>query len=422
MQFSEDIKRKIKEGRSKFIAMAMTYSLGVFNDNYFKEAAMLLSAKTGKSSLPGVATIQFALPFILFSAYAGWLADRFAKRKVVIGTKILELAAMIIGAIGLFTTNWFCILAMVFLMAFQSTIFSPALNGSIPELYPEEYVSEANAFMKLVTTVAIIMGIFLAGISLDQNWVETEVKFGQILVAIVVLIIAGIGVLASFGVNKHKVERDHAPFPWAGPLNSIKDIHTVRKDPPLLLALIGSCFFYLISSLAVLLLNAYGISQFKYSMTLTSCLKGTLAIGICIGSFVAAKVSTNKTWTKMLYPSTLGIGVGFLLIATMPYISAMLQIYIFFIALIITGTFAGMLLIPIASFIQVRPAANEKGKILGAGNFLDFSGILFSGAVFIWIDKLQILPSYGFYILSIICLVSSYVFAKVVKKDKYKIV
>ena len=133
-------KSEIKEARGKFIAMAATYCLGVFNDNYFKQAAMLMAVSAGLSGLQGTATVLFALPFILFSSSAGWLADRFPKRGVVIATKALELAAMLIGAVGVIMTSWTCILAMVFLMGWQSTLFSPALNGAIPELYPAEYV------------------------------------------------------------------------------------------------------------------------------------------------------------------------------------------------------------------------------------------------------------------------------------------
>ncbi|EKD36313.1 MAG: Major facilitator superfamily MFS_1, partial [uncultured bacterium] len=85
----------IQTVRGKFLAMAVTYCLGVFNDNYFKQAAMLMAVSAGLSGLQGTATVLFALPFVLFSAWAGWLADRFPKRGVVIWAKALELAAML---------------------------------------------------------------------------------------------------------------------------------------------------------------------------------------------------------------------------------------------------------------------------------------------------------------------------------------
>jgi len=159
--------QEVKAARGRFLAMAATYFLGVFNDNLFKQAALLLAVTAGLSGLQGTATALFSLPFILFSAYGGWLADKYSKRQVIIGVKFLELFAMVLGAYGIYTMNWTWILAMVFLMGLQSAFFGPALNGSIPELYPRWYVTKANALLKLVTTLAILLGMAFAGIALD---------------------------------------------------------------------------------------------------------------------------------------------------------------------------------------------------------------------------------------------------------------
>ncbi len=207
---------QIAWARKRFISMALTYFLGVFNDNFFKQAALLLAVAVGLNEVQGQATMLFSLPFILFSAWGGWLADRFAKRRVVIGVKFLELAAMLTGAYGMLTMNWNCILAMVFLMGLQSTLFGPALNGAIPELYPRSYVTRANALLKLVTTVAILLGMATAGFALDQHWFVTKIPFGRVLVAAVVVVTGVLGVLASFGVFSRRARGSKNPFPWTG--------------------------------------------------------------------------------------------------------------------------------------------------------------------------------------------------------------
>jgi acyl-[acyl-carrier-protein]-phospholipid O-acyltransferase/long-chain-fatty-acid--[acyl-carrier-protein] ligase len=74
------LKERIRKGRAKFAAMAGTYFVGVFNDNFFKQAALLMAVAAGKSEMQGYATIIFTLPFIVFAAQAGWCADRFSKR------------------------------------------------------------------------------------------------------------------------------------------------------------------------------------------------------------------------------------------------------------------------------------------------------------------------------------------------------
>ena len=78
----QSMQQEIKQARKRFIAMAVTYFLGVFNDNFFKQAVLLLAVGAGMSSLQGRATELFSLPFILFSAWAGWLADRFTKKRL----------------------------------------------------------------------------------------------------------------------------------------------------------------------------------------------------------------------------------------------------------------------------------------------------------------------------------------------------
>ena len=74
----------VQSGRKCFVAMGATYFFGVFNDNFFKQAVLLLAVTAGLSGLQGQATMLFSLPFILFSAHGGWLADRFPKRQVII--------------------------------------------------------------------------------------------------------------------------------------------------------------------------------------------------------------------------------------------------------------------------------------------------------------------------------------------------
>ena len=189
-------------GNRKYQALALgtSYALGTFNDNFFKQAGLLLAVTTGNAVFQSQVTFLFALPFVLFSAWSGWLADRFAKKSLVICAKTLELAAMLAGAWGMVTLDWNWMLAMTFCMGLSSTLFSPALNGSIPELFPVGQVPRINALFKLGTTASILFGVFLAGIALDQAWIETAYPFGRWLVAI----------LAVTGSRKPQ------PFPMVG--------------------------------------------------------------------------------------------------------------------------------------------------------------------------------------------------------------
>lgn len=372
--------------RKRFIAMAMTYFLGVFNDNFFKQAVLLLAVGLGLNHIQGYATELFSLPFILFSAWGGWLADRFAKKQVVIGVKFLELAAMLIGAYGIWSMNWNCVLSMVFLMGLQSTLFGPALNGSIPELYPRAYVTRANALLKLVTTIGILLGMALAGFGLDQHWFATRIPFGRVLIAVTVVLIAALGVVASFGVFSRPASGTSAtPFPWAGPLHSLRDLVLLKRDPLLLLAVGCDSFFYFISLLAVLVINTLGLQQLGLSSSATSLLSVSLMVGVCAGSLIASKITSHERWTHILMPGAAGMGLslagaGFLVGSSYHQFGLLLLL------LTIAGGFGGLFLIPVTSFIQVRPDAGAKGRVISVANFAAFTCMLLAGRVFPTLD------------------------------------
>ncbi len=393
--------QEIKQARSRFIAMAVTYFLGVFNDNFFKQAVLLLAVAAGLSELQGRATEWFSLPFILFSAWGGWLADRFSKKRVVIGVKFLELAAMLIGAYGILTLDWTCVLAMVFLMGLQSTLFGPALNGSIPELYPPEYVTTANSILKLVTTVAILLGMALAGFALDLQLMQTAIPFGRLVVAGAVVLIAFLGALAAFGVYSRPATGGKVPFPWTGPLKSIRDLIDMRRDPLLLLAVICDCFFYFVSLLAVMVINTLGLQQLEMSKSATSLLSVSLMIGVCFGAFAAAKLTDDKRWTHVLVPGAIGMGVCMAAVGLAVQIMYSVPFFLLLLLLVGAGSFGGLFLIPVTSFIQVRPAADSKGRIIAAANFLAFSGMWCSGRIFSIMDAL-LLPAVSMQFLGLV--------------------
>ncbi len=396
--------QEIKQARKRFIAMAVTYFLGVFNDNFFKQAVLLLAVSAGMSGLQGRATELFSLPFILFSAWGGWLADRFVKRRVVIGVKFLELAAMLIGAYGIITVNWNCVMAMIFLMGLQSTLFGPALNGSIPELYPSEYVTTANSVLKLVTTIAILLGMALAGFALDLHLMETKIPFGSLVVAGGVVCIALLGVLASFGVYSRPATGGKVPFPWTGPLQSIRELLALRKDSLLLLAVCCDSFFYFISLLAVLVINTLGMEQLGLSKSATSILSVSLMTGVCLGAFAAAKLTTDKRWTHVLAPGAIGMGLCMIGAGLLVTGLAHPGFYQLLLILIGTGFFGGLFLIPVTAFIQIRPTADSKGRIIAASNFLAFLGMWCSGRIFTFMDG-AFQPSVSMMLLGTVALI-----------------
>ena len=212
-------------GKKILLSMGTTYAMGTFNDNFFKQAALLLAASAGLESIQGIASAMFALPFVACSAWAGWLADRMPKNRMVIWSKFMELAAMLYGVWALVDMNWAGMVAVVFLMGLQSTIFSPALNGAIPENFPPQEVPRVNALLKLATTATILLGIAAGGVVLDLSEFSAfaafipqgDHGFGRLAVGAVAVFIAVIGLASPLALAKALfLPGQTLPFPYWG--------------------------------------------------------------------------------------------------------------------------------------------------------------------------------------------------------------
>jgi len=389
----------IRRARGQFAAMSCTYFLGVFNDNFFKQAALVLAVAAGRPSMQGYAVAAFTVPFIVFAAPAGWLADRFPKRTVVIGAKWTEFLAMLFGAAGVCCGNWFLIFAMLGTMGMQATVFSPALNGSIPELYPASYVTRANGLLRMIITAAILTGVALAGIALDRQGAGLwNVDRGRLAVAATVMGVALFGLLVSYGVPRRPAADPRVPFPWKGPLHTLQQLAATRKDPLLAVTIAANVFIWFVGSLEILLINPLGIQQFGLSKSMTSCLVASELIGLSVGGLISGRFVTIKRWFRIMGPVSLLMSLVMIGMVLVPSAPARAQLPLLYALTLLLGLTGGIVLIPMESFIQVRPAPERKGAVLSAVNFVVFTGILLSGFISNFMNA-HWAPTFGFGVL-----------------------
>ena len=145
-----------------------TQFLGAFNDNAFKIIISLLGIQLIAGERQGAAFVSivgalFVLPFIVFSPLAGFLADRYRKRNVIVAMKIVELVIMAFGMYALWSKNLILLVFILFCMATQSAFFSPSKYGILPEILDEKNLSRGNGFLQMFTFVAIILGSAFGG-------------------------------------------------------------------------------------------------------------------------------------------------------------------------------------------------------------------------------------------------------------------
>jgi acyl-[acyl-carrier-protein]-phospholipid O-acyltransferase/long-chain-fatty-acid--[acyl-carrier-protein] ligase len=381
-------------GRPGLQAFLWTQFLGAFNDNICRMVVTFLTieafvrssshstvsdpAKSG-AALVGVV---FILPFLLFSGYAGHLADVVSKRRVLIGAKWLEVAAMVamipalvLAARGVIWPS----LGILFMMALQATIFSPAKYGLVPEAWPADDLSRANGLLEMSTFVAIVLGTAVGG-ELFQRWRGEPWITGGVLV-----VLALIGVAASYGIPLTAPARAHARFP-VNPFGEVTaGARRLAANRNLLMTVVGLSFFWFLGALIQLAVLPLGIEELGAGEAASARLFTALALGIGAGSLVAGRLSGDRIELGLVPIGGFGMGLGSLvLVGVVPVYWAV------FGALCAVGFAGGWFAVPLNALLQQKPDAGEKGRILATNNVANTVGILLASAVLYLLgDRLQ---------------------------------
>src|SRR5579863_3392045 len=174
-----------------FQAFLWTQFLAAFNDNVYKMIVSVGAVELAANQLLAgryleLAGAVFVLPFLLFAGYAGQIADRFSKTRVLQCTKAFEIAIMIAGMVALKAHSVNMLLGVLFLLAAQANMFSPAKYGILPEMLDETQISRANGLLEFSTFAAIILGTS-GGTLLFARWKAEPLVMGGMLLGIAIL-------------------------------------------------------------------------------------------------------------------------------------------------------------------------------------------------------------------------------------------
>src|ERR1700728_4556344 len=174
-----------------FQSFLWTQFLGAFNDNVYKMIVSVGAVELAANQALGarylaLAGAVFVLPFLLFAGYAGQIADRFSKTRVLQCTKAFEIVIMLAGIAALRARSVERLLVVLFLLAAQANMFSPAKYGILPEMLDEAQISRANGVLEFSTFAAIILGTS-GGTFLFARWKDEPLVMGGMLLGIAVL-------------------------------------------------------------------------------------------------------------------------------------------------------------------------------------------------------------------------------------------
>ena len=391
-----------------FWSLIVTQFQNAFNDNAIKFLVIYIIvamnfAPAYRDKLVFVVGGLFAFPFILFSLAGGYFADRYSKRSVVIGTKLMEIGVMAVAIAGLAAHNLPVECAAVFLISTQSALFGPSKYGLLPELLPERRLSWGNGIIELGTFIGSITAVMASGY-LAEKYHGREAMAGAILLGCTC-----VGLATSFGISRVPAADPARKFRW----NPFGDLYTQMKtitaDRVLGWAVLGNTYLWFLAALLQFTIVIYGHDVLRVGDTQISYLQAAVGIGIGLGSFAAGYLSDGKIEYGLIPLGAMGMTVfGALLYFPQPSaaIAHWAQAFLFngagaftgrLIDLVSTvvrlrlpdlwllGFSAGFFAVPLNALIQHRPRPEEKGGVIAAGNLLSFVGVfLAAGAYYLF--------------------------------------
>ena len=384
-----------------------TQFLGALNDNVFRWlTAFFLIGLLGQEWTPQIMSKTgtiFVIPFLLFTAPAGVLADRFSKRTIIVIAKIVELAVMVIGLAAFYFQSIWGIYTALFLMCTQSAFFGPCKYGIIPELVKTEQLSRANSFLEGLTYLSVVLGSALT------PWLADRFGPNYAMASLICVVLAGIGIVTSLKIE-HTAPRVTGE---SMSLFFVKDIwhalRQIRHDRYVILAILGSAYFMLLGGFAQLNLIQYGMEVCRYTYVQSGYLFLVAAVGIGIGSWLAGRVSARSVEIGIIPVGAVGmaamaIGLGlirYILSATPGW--GLVPVYVM---VGLFGISCGLFIVPIYSFIQLRSPDAVRGRVIAVSNFIGWLGVLAAALMIgLFCGKLGIAASTMFLIMGTLTLV-----------------
>jgi len=382
-----------------FVGLLVTQFLVALNDNMFRWLLIPIGKDLiGEDNARTWGAICFLVPFVVLAAPAGYVADRFSKRNVMIGCKVAEIVVMTLGTLVILSGKFHLMLIVLFLMGAQSAMFSPSKYGSIPEIVREDRISAANGVIGMTTMFACILGTVAGGYLYDWTAIAsgtTGLPGGEVLpgqhrlwISATALIgVAVVGWIASLFIGRLEPASPQRRFPVNPAAQTIRDLAALIARRALLLGALGSVFFWSLGALGQVNIDKFArdapalVTDQQY----VGYLLGILILGIGVGSALAGVLSGRKVELGLVPFGALGMAAAAMLLSTVPPgvgspWSAPYYWACFW--LLTLGVFAGLYDIPLLAFLQHRSPRESRGRILAAYNFLSFTGMLLASGVF----------------------------------------
>ena len=382
----------------RFFPFFVTQCLGALNDNVYKNVLLLMVTYSLIDSLPvsvslfvNLAAGLFILPFFLFSAHAGAVADSMDKAKLIRRLKLIEVLIMACAATAIMTENALLMLVLLFLTGTQSAYFGPVKYALLPQALKASELVKGNAWVEMGTFLSILVGTLTAGLLLAM-------PNGTLIASCLVLFLSIMGFISSVNIpalpshSNQKVKFE--------PISGLKKtLNVAQKQRGIWMSILAISWFWFMGATYLTQFPNFAREHLFADSTVVSLLLALFSIGIATGSWLCQKLSFDHVELGILPFGILGLTLfGLDLLWAVPsYSLSPAQYYSVesFISeskhvrvmmdLFFVGLSGGVFIVPLYSFIQSRSNQGECARSIAANNIMNALFMVGSALVSIFV-------------------------------------
>ncbi|CDT57893.1 putative Permease of the major facilitator superfamily fused with 1-acyl-sn-glycerol-3-phosphate acyltransferase [Vibrio coralliirubri] len=386
--------------QKRFLPYFITQFLGAFNDNIFKNVLLLFVAFASVDTLPissnlfiNLAAGLFILPFFLFSALAGVLADKYEKSWFIRKVKLLEVVIMSLGAIGFIYESYGILLLLLFLMGTQSAFFGPVKYALLPQQLETKELVSGNALVETGTFLAILIGTLGAGIIASEEG-------AKLIAAVCIVSFAVLGYISSCFIPHAPSNAPDLKVKWQPVKLTRATLAIAKKDRPTFQALMSISWFWFLGAAYLTQFPNFTKLHLNGTESSVAFLLALFSVGIAIGSLACDKLSNHRIEIGIVPMGSLGISIFGLLMAisipeSLPDFSSFHQfvtyseLWSLFAYLLLLGISGGIFIVPLYSLMQLRAKPDERAQVIAGLNI--YNSLFMVGSAVLGIVCLSVL-------------------------------
>ena len=377
----------------RFLPFFCTQFLGAFNDNVYKNALVIMLAFHAASittissgTLVNLCAGLFILPFFLFSATAGQLADKYEKSTIIRYVKLLEIAIMAIGSIGFIYKDLTLLISALFLMGLHSTIFGPVKYSILPQHLKEDEIVGGNGMVEMGTFLAILAGTILGGLLVAQE------QFAM-LVSATVIGVACLGYLVSRAIPAAPPAAPDLKINWNPVTETWANLKFTKQNRTVFLSVLGISWFWFYGATLLAQFPNYCKDVLGGSEHVATLMLTMFSVGVGTGSLLCERLSGHKVEIGLVPFGSIGLTVfaldlyfaspasaGGALVGAGEFLARAGSWRILF-DLVMIGVFGGFYIVPLYALIQTRSERSHQSRVIAGNNILNALFMVASAAM-----------------------------------------